>query len=380
MSGGPTTAEVARPATRRRVPLWLPAVAGGVLVVALVIGGGAPQAAPAGIPDPGPVTGWGLPLLRLLTDLAAVAAVGLALAAALLLPAPSPQLRGERARDAASVAVAGLVVALGALVQIPLTLSNVLAVPPTQALSPTLVSQFVTETDVGRALAVQVVIAAVAAVTAAVVGTVAGACWLLVLTLGMLVPQALAGHAATATSHTLAVASLLVHVLAAALWTGGLLALAVAARRGVAGLRYAVPRFSTLALWCFVAVAAVGDRQRRRPAGVRRGAAGHRLRRPRADEGGRAARARRRSGSGTAPGRCRAWRSASAPRGPTRPPASARSPRSAVAELAVMAGTFGRRRRSRPDAHTPAAGAARRPRARPCSASRCRRRRPPSGC
>lgn len=258
MSGGPTTAEVAGPATRRRVPLWLPAVAGGVLVVALVIGGGAPQAAPAGIPDPGPVTGWGLPLLRLVTDLAAVAAVGLALAAALLLPAPSPQLRGERARDAASVAVAGLVVALGALVQIPLTLSNVLAVPPTQALSPTLVSQFVTETDVGRALAVQVVIAAVAAVTAAVVGTVAGACWLLVLTLGMLVPQALAGHAATATSHTLAVASLLVHVLAAALWTGGLLALAVAARRGVAGLRYAVPRFSTLALWCFVAVAVSG--------------------------------------------------------------------------------------------------------------------------
>ena len=67
----------AAPATvRRRVPLWLPAVAGGVLVVALVVGGGAPQAAPPGIPDPGPVTGWGLPLLRLLTDLAAVAAVG----------------------------------------------------------------------------------------------------------------------------------------------------------------------------------------------------------------------------------------------------------------------------------------------------------------
>src|SRR5204862_1448267 len=80
----------------------------------------------------------------------------------------------------------------------------------------------------------------------------------LVLTLGCLVPQALAGHAASSTGHTLAVASLLVHILAAALWCGGLFALAVAARRGVAGLRFAVPRFSTLALWCFAAVAASG--------------------------------------------------------------------------------------------------------------------------
>ena len=243
---------------RTALPVWLPAVAGLVLVVALVVGGGAPQAALPGIPDPGPVTGWGLPLLRLLTDLAAVTAVGLALAAALLLPAPSRELRGERARDASGVVRASIAVALGAALQIPLTVSNVLAISPGEALDPTLISQFVTQTDLGRALAAQVVLAAVTAATALLVDTAAGACWLLVLALAALVPQTLAGHAATTIGHTLAVASLLVHVLAAALWTGGLLALAVAARRGVAGLRFAVPRFSTLALWCFVAVAVSG--------------------------------------------------------------------------------------------------------------------------
>ena len=101
-------------------------------------------------------------------------------------------------------------------------------------------------------------LAAALALTAFLVESTAGAVWLLVLALACLVPQALVGHAASAVGHTLAVGSLLVHVLAASLWAGGLLGLAVAARRGAAGLRYAVPRFSTLALWCFTAVAVSG--------------------------------------------------------------------------------------------------------------------------
>ena len=256
------TTQQAAPATpataSRRAPVWLPAVAAAVLVFALVVGGGAPQATLPGIPDPGPVTGWGLPLLRLGADLAGVCAVGLALTAALLLPASSAQLRGERARDAGAVVWPALALVLLAAAQIPLTLSNVLATPLGGVTTPTLLSQFVTQTDLGRALATQLVLAAALAVTAFLVESTAGAVWLLVLALACLVPQALVGHAASAAGHTLAVGSLLVHVLAASLWAGGLLGLAVAARRGVAGLRYAVPRFSTLALWCFVAVGVSG--------------------------------------------------------------------------------------------------------------------------
>jgi cytochrome c oxidase assembly factor CtaG/putative copper export protein len=240
------------------VPVWLPGVAVTVLVLALLVGGGAPQGPVAGIPDPGPVTGWGLPVLRLGSDLAAVVAVGLALAAAFLLPAPTSQLRGERARDAGAVVWAALAQLVLVAAQVPLTLSNILAEPPSAAFQPDQLSQLLTQTDVGRALLAQMALAAVTAVTAFLVETVGGAVWLLVLALGCLVPQALVGHAASSAGHTLAVASLFVHVLAAALWAGGLFALAVAARRGVAGLRFAVPRFSTLALWCFAAVAVSG--------------------------------------------------------------------------------------------------------------------------
>ncbi len=247
------------PAGRRRgVPVWLPAVAGGALLVALVAGRGAPQAAAPGLPDPGPVTGWGLPLLELVADIAAVVAVGLALAAALLLPAPTRELRGERARDASAVGRAALVLVVAVAAQVPLAVSNTLALPPSEALSPDLLWRYVVDTDAGRALGVQFLLAAVTWLTAVLVENVRGAVWLLVLTVACVVPPALVGHAAGSAGHMLAVASLVVHVVAASLWAGGLLALAAAARRGVAGLRYAVPRYSTLALWCFVAVALSG--------------------------------------------------------------------------------------------------------------------------
>ena len=185
----------------RRPPVWLPAVAAGGLVSRSSWAAAHRRPPLPGIPDPGPVTGWGLPLVRLATDLAAVCAVGLALAAGLLLPATSGQLRGERARDAGTVVWAALAIVVLAAVQIPLTLSNVLAEPLGGVTTPTLLSQFVTQTDLGRALVAQMVIAAALAVTAFLVESTAGAVWLLVLALACLVPQSLVGHAASSVAH-----------------------------------------------------------------------------------------------------------------------------------------------------------------------------------
>ncbi|MGZ4429750.1 MAG: hypothetical protein ACXVEV_15615, partial [Nocardioidaceae bacterium] len=74
-------------------------VAGAVLVVVLLAGGGAPQPVPAGLPDAGPLTGWALPAARLAADLAGFAAVGLLLAAGVLLPAPDGRLRPVALRE-----------------------------------------------------------------------------------------------------------------------------------------------------------------------------------------------------------------------------------------------------------------------------------------
>ena len=92
----------------------------------------------------------------------------------------------------------------------------------------------------------------VASVAAVVAGTLR---WRVALTalsaLGLLV-LGLAGHAGGSADHETAVNALAAHLLSAAVWVGGLLALIVL--RGPLGesLGVVVRRYSTVALWCFV--------------------------------------------------------------------------------------------------------------------------------
>ena len=232
-----------------------------VLVVVLLAGGGAPQPVPAGLPDPGAVTGWGLPVVRLLADLAGVATVGLLLAAGLLLLLAGGRRLADVPRRGG--ALAGRVAAvwlLAVVVEVVLTVSDIFGIPPAQATDATMLRSFLGQTSQGRALLVQVALLVVVAGLARAAASPRGAVLALVVALVAMTPPALTGHSASSGSHELAVASLLVHLVAAALWVGGLAALAwVAAVAGSAdGLRLAVPRFSTLAAWCFAAVAVSG--------------------------------------------------------------------------------------------------------------------------
>ncbi|MGH3738345.1 MAG: hypothetical protein ACRDT6_22475, partial [Micromonosporaceae bacterium] len=62
------------------------AIAGAVVLLALRTAGVLPGLPPPGLPDPGAVTRWGLPVVTVLARLAAVATVGSLLAAAFLVP------------------------------------------------------------------------------------------------------------------------------------------------------------------------------------------------------------------------------------------------------------------------------------------------------
>ena len=73
-----------------------------------------------------------------------------------------------------------------------------------------------------------------------------------------LVPIAFKGHSSSGGSHDLATNSLLIHLIAGAVWAGGLLALLVHALRGGEHADLAARRFSAVALWCFVAMALSG--------------------------------------------------------------------------------------------------------------------------
>jgi len=72
------------------------------------------------------------------------------------------------------------------------------------------------------------------------------------------VPLGLTGHSSAGGAHDLATNSLMIHLVAGALWAGGLLALLAHALRGGEHAYLAARRFSAVAFWCFVAMAFSG--------------------------------------------------------------------------------------------------------------------------
>ncbi len=215
-----------------------------------------------GLPEPGAVTQYGLPIARTVAEIAAVLTVGgLLLAAFLVRPQASGYLdvSGYRAVQAASYAAAGWAVA--AMLMVPLTVADALGRPVEEVLSLARLYAIVPELSGAQAWTVT---AAVALVVFAGCRLVLSWGWTVALfgvaVVGLL-PVAATGHSAAGGSHDLATESLLIHGVAAALWVGGLVAvLALAGRRAEPDgpLPTAVRRFSRLALVCWVALAVTG--------------------------------------------------------------------------------------------------------------------------
>ncbi|ETB30738.1 bifunctional copper resistance protein CopD/cytochrome c oxidase assembly protein [Mycobacterium avium] len=214
-----------------------------------------------GLPDPGPVTTLGLPFLRAAGEIAAVLAVGSFLFAAFLVPPqPSGVLDADGYRALRLGTVASGVWAVCAALLVPLTLSDVSGHPvadlrPAQMWS---LAGLITTASAWRWTAI---LAAATTLAGLPVLRWSWAPVLLAASLTTLIPLGLTGHSSAGGSHDLATNGLLIHLVAAALWAGGLLALLAYALRGGQGgghLGLATRRFSTIALWCWVAMALSG--------------------------------------------------------------------------------------------------------------------------
>uniref|UniRef100_A0A942Y9G3 Bifunctional copper resistance protein CopD/cytochrome c oxidase assembly protein n=1 Tax=Neobacillus citreus TaxID=2833578 RepID=A0A942Y9G3_9BACI len=223
------------------------------LLLALVIGGGAD---PALIADPGAVVRFGLPIARVVVDLAAAGTIGGLALATVGLSRSQPEW--NRAIDVAAGA-AGVWTVASAVT----TFFTFLSVAGSQISIDEQFGQsmgvFLTGTELGLAWLVTVLVAAAVTVLCFAVrsrGMVA-------LTTGVsmvgLVPLAQQGHAAGTASHDAAVTALGLHLVGAALWVGGLLML-VLVRPLLGGdrLPLVVGRYSSIALGCFVLVAVSG--------------------------------------------------------------------------------------------------------------------------
>jgi cytochrome c oxidase assembly factor CtaG/putative copper export protein len=247
----------------RSSAVW-PVLAGvAVLAGATAAGIGALSLADAlvatGLPDPGPVTTYGLPFVRAAGEIAAVLAVGSFLFAAFLVPPQGTgvlDVAGYRALRMGTVA-SGMWTLCAALL-VPLTVSDVSGQPLREHHNPISVWSAASLIDTAGGWRWTAFIAAAVTVASLPVLRWSWTPVLLAGALTSLVPLGLTGHSSAGGAHDLATNSLLIHLVAAALWAGGLLALLAHALRAGEHADLAARRFSALALWCFVAMAASG--------------------------------------------------------------------------------------------------------------------------
>ena len=247
-------------APRVRQLAVLAAVGAGLVALlgaALAVGGGTADGESSGLGRAGALVDWGAPVVTLVARIAAVGTVGALLFAAVLVPGHRGGLsaRGRWAvRTASGWALAWAVAtALGGL----LALGRLVGMPPLSVPWSAL-RVYLGSTGPGRAVVVVAVGAAVLALAARRCSGVLGARVLLAGALtAVVVPAVLTGHSSAADDHLVAVTTLAVHVAAASLWTGGLGAVLWFGRRN-AVLAVAAPRYSRLALGCFLATGVSG--------------------------------------------------------------------------------------------------------------------------
>jgi putative copper export protein len=245
-------------AARHRMPGRL--VAGGasavlVAAVALVVGlyaaGSEPQADPLELGGPGVFIDWLLPFFRLLSTMATVGCAGALLAAVVLLRTDGGPLgvQGHRAiRDASNSAIiwavsafAGAVVTAAILLDTPVTLlrlrlDDALGVPEVKALLITGI----------LVVALAIGIRRVQTSSAAGLGVL--------VAVAALIPPAVTAYPRNESYVVLAGAALVIHVIAATTWVGGLAGLVRYGRASRNGLPLVLERYSQVALASSIAV------------------------------------------------------------------------------------------------------------------------------
>ncbi len=248
------------PAAGRGLLAAFPAVLAALAVAAALAGVAFTGAAAAVLlGDPGALVRWGLPVVSSLTRIAAAMTTG----ALVLLAAVLPRRPHNEPGDAWSTGGRLLAISAGtwtvlAVAELVFTYGSVAGRSPTSAQFGDELWLFATQVGIGRALAGIVVAVAVLTACALVVRTPTGAAWTSLLALAALWLEAGTGHAAGAANHELATESLMLHLVGAAVWVGGLGGLAVLQRRLGPDLNAAVRRYSVVAAWCLVIVGTSG--------------------------------------------------------------------------------------------------------------------------
>ncbi|MBB4689457.1 cytochrome c oxidase assembly protein [Amycolatopsis jiangsuensis] len=260
-----TSEQVSKPeAPARRRTSVLPLLAVGVVLAAVIavglvaLTGGAGYVI-AGLPDPGLVTRYGVTVVRVLAEAASVVCVGSLLLAAFLVP---PQQNGTLAPEGYAAVRAAGIAAWGwfaaSILSVAFTAADSAGKPFAEVLSPQTLLDLIDAIEQPKAWLWTALIAVLLALGCRLVLSWGWTAVLFFVAVAGLVPVAVTGHSASGGSHDMATNSLLYHLVAAALWVGGLLALLALGWRRGKHLSLAAQRFSRLALVCWIVMAVSG--------------------------------------------------------------------------------------------------------------------------
>ncbi|MGB3696443.1 MAG: cytochrome c oxidase assembly protein [Gordonia sp. (in: high G+C Gram-positive bacteria)] len=247
------------PSGVRAVLISLLAVLGGIAAVLVTAASAATALTLAGVPDPGWVTTYGLPVVTVVGQLSAAIGFGCIVFAAFFVPPqPDDSLDAGGYRAMRWAATSMFVWAVCALALIPLSISNVSGTPLSQSLVPrNLFTAYSSVIEARYWLWTAIFAIAAAAVARAALRwgwTFLG----LLLAFLSLMPSALAGHSSSGGAHDVATNSLILHIVAAALWMGGLLAVLAYAFGNGRWRTLAISRYSRVAFWCLFVVGISG--------------------------------------------------------------------------------------------------------------------------
>jgi putative copper resistance protein D len=144
------------------------------------------------------------------------------------------------------------------VLQVPLTVSEVLALPWSGSLDPTIAWSLLSRTTLGQVILIQLVLVGVVALLAWATRARVGLVIVVLLAMSAAFLPGFTGHSSMAGGHTSATVSLGLHLVTVGLWVGGVVALAglVSVDRGQADA--AIRRFSSVALICVILMAETG--------------------------------------------------------------------------------------------------------------------------
>ena len=211
-----------------------------------------------GIASPPWIVGFGVPVVRTLLDLGAVAAAGLALLSKFVgfdRPERTEAAIGRARRFAVWASAVWCVAALASIVLLSVELD------PSQSVTPASVWAYIGNIPAGKGLLISAGCGALSWWLAKVAvrhGEKVPAELRVGIALFGLLPLPLTGHASNWYYHDLSMVSMELHVVAATAWAGGLAAVVIFLAREPVLLAVALPRFSRLATWCVFVVGVSG--------------------------------------------------------------------------------------------------------------------------